>query len=420
MLKLEDILRERIKGQDEAIKEVAQVVKRSRAGLSDPRRPAGVFLFAGATGVGKTELALALAEALFSEESAIKRLDMSEYMEKYQISRLIGSPPGYVGYQEEGQLTGHLRRRPYSVILLDEVEKAHVDVQHMFLQLFDAGRLTDARGNLADGRNAIFIMTTNLGAKKALGFIGQQDSYREQLDAAITEHFTPEFLNRINRIVYFEPLTVEVLLLIFDKLFAPVAQRFKEQGVVVEVHQEFKKYLCRRFADSTRGARPLERAIDDEIVAPLTDKLLAGEIKTGMKVIVGEDLEMDLSDASPARLLALDNDLPDLMFEGGSNLGMDEREARSREILTPLMQKLSTQLREYDIESTLTDGAQELLCSPFWEDQRNNLSTSDAFTEFVMQPLLQKIEAEEFQSDDRIEINRSTDLTIEFKKMDEV
>ena len=175
LLSLEDTLGERIKGQEEAIQQVVKVVKRSRAGLADPRRPIGVFLFAGPTGVGKTELALALAEALFGDERAIKRLDMSEYMEKHQVSRLIGSPPGYVGYEQEGQLTGHLRRRPYSVVLLDEIEKAHQEVQNLFLQLFDAGRLTDARGNRADGSNAIFIMTTNLGAKKAMGYIEQSE-----------------------------------------------------------------------------------------------------------------------------------------------------------------------------------------------------------------------------------------------------
>lgn len=421
LLKLEDTLSERIKGQDEAIRQVVQVVKRSRVGLADPRRPLGVFLFAGATGVGKTELALTLAEALFGEESAVMRLDMSEFMEKHQVSRLIGSPPGYVGYEEEGQLTGHIRRRPYSVVLLDEVEKAHIDVQHMFLQLFDAGRLTDARGNLADGRNAIFIMTTNLGAKKAMGFVEQRENYREQLLAAITEHFTPEFLNRINRIVFFEPLTTDVLLMIFDRLFAPIAERFIEQGISLEVHPEFKRYLCNKYTDATRGARLLERAIEDEIVAPLTDKILAGEIKPDAKVTVGEGTEMDMRDIpSDEKLPAPDDNLPASQIPGRGDLGTDAREARNREILVPLMQELSAQLYDQDIEITLTDGALELLCSPFWEDQRKNLDTSDAFDQLVEQPLLQKVDAEEFQSGDQIEVDRGFDLTIEFKKMDEL
>jgi ATP-dependent Clp protease ATP-binding subunit ClpC len=297
LLLLEGQLRERVKGQDEAIVQVARVVKRARAGLADPRRPLGVFLFAGPTGVGKTELALALAEALFNEEDAILRLDMSEYMEKHQISRLIGAPPGYKGYEEEGQLTGRLRRRPYSVVLLDEIEKAHPEVQHLFLQLFDAGRLTDARGNLADGRNAIFIMTTNLGAKVPLGFQkAHMPSFTQQMRRAIEEHFSPEFLNRVDRIVYLGPLDEDTLLKIFDREFEAVAQRLRGQGIEVQVAEGFKRDLCKRHTDAARGARKLQRAIEDEIVTPLTDKLLAGEIKPGMKVSVGEGAAWDVSE----------------------------------------------------------------------------------------------------------------------------
>jgi len=287
---LDDTLKARVKGQDEAVAQVARVVKRARAGLSDPRRPVGVLLFAGPTGVGKTELALALAAALFDEEDAIFRLDMSEYMEKHQVSRLIGAPPGYIGYQEEGRLTGRLRRRPYSVILLDEIEKAHEDVQHLFLQLFDAGRLTDSQGHLADGRNAIFIMTTNLGARDAVGFRSQESSYRRQFQAAIEADFSPEFLNRVDRIICFDPLSEATLLSIFDKQFSRVATRMQAQGAEIEVTAGYRRALVHRCAQEfpQQGARPLIRIIEEAIVEPLTDRLLDGTIRPGMHVVVDE------------------------------------------------------------------------------------------------------------------------------------
>jgi ATP-dependent Clp protease ATP-binding subunit ClpC len=286
LVHLETILKERVKGQDEAVSEVVRVVKRSRAGLADPLRPVGVFLFAGPTGVGKTELALALAQALFDQEDAALRLDMSEYLEMHQVSRLIGSPPGYIGHGEEGQLTGRLRRRPYSVILLDEIEKAHKDVQHIFLQLFDAGRITDSRGHVADGRNAIFIMTTNLGAKEAMGLINERRSYKEKLQTAIEEHFSAEFLNRISRIVYFDPLTEDLLLAIFDKFFAQAVERFRAQNIEVEVADGLKRALCTKYTDVKRGARPLQRAIEDEIITPLADMIISGDIVPNMRVTV--------------------------------------------------------------------------------------------------------------------------------------
>ena len=415
LLDLEDELKGRVKGQDEAVREVARVVKRARAGLADPRRPLGVFLFAGPTGVGKTELGLALAEALFDEEDAILRLDMSEYMEKHQVSRLIGSPPGYVGYHEEGQLTGRLRRRPYSVVLLDEIEKAHKDVQHLFLQLFDAGRLTDARGNLADGRNGIFIMTTNLGAKEALGLIKQREPYQKKLHAAIQEHFTPEFLNRIDRIVYFEPLTEELLVEIFDKLFAPVAKRFHAQGILVEVTEPFKRKLCERYADEKRGARPLQRAIEDEIVAPLTDKLLAGDIGPGMKVVVGEGMEWEVSDTplpseseepeeGPAPPRSLDPKDPD---------ARDELKAQNEANFDREFSTLERRLHKRGIEIELDETARGFLCNPFWTE----MTLEQALVKLVEEPLVEQLEAGKITSGDRVRIEKYAGQ-LEFKKVE--
>lgn len=260
LLELEITLQKQVCGQDQAIQAVSSIVRRNRAGLADPRRPLGVLLFAGPSGVGKTELALSLASVLFDEEKAFLRIDMSEFMEKYQVSRLIGSPPGYVGFDEEGQLTGRLRSHPYCVVLLDEMEKAHTDVQHLFLQLFDAGRISDARGRLVDGRNAFFIMTTNLD------------------QAGIERRFTTEFRNRLDDVIYFNPLTDEVLIAIFDKIFNQVEQRFAEKGIQVELSQEYKKRFCSEHKNPEFGARPLQRAINDRIIAAVADRLLTGEI----------------------------------------------------------------------------------------------------------------------------------------------
>jgi ATP-dependent Clp protease ATP-binding subunit ClpC len=415
LLGLEAKLKERVKGQDQAVREVARVVKRARAGLADPRRPLGVFLFAGPTGVGKTELGLALAEALFDEEDAILRLDMSEYMEKHQVSRLIGSPPGYVGYEEEGQLTGRLRRRPYSVVLLDEIEKAHKDVQHLFLQLFDAGRLTDARGNLADGRNAIFIMTTNLGAKEALGLIKQREPYQEKLHAAIEDHFTPEFLNRIDRIVYFEPLTEKLLLEIFDKLFAPVAKRFQAQGILVEVTEPFKHKLCKRYADEKRGARPLERAIEDEIVAPLTDKLLDGEIGPGKKVVVGEGMEWEVSDTPlPSGFEEpVEGPSPPQLLDPKDPDARDELKAQNEVVFEREFEALEARLHERGIKVELDETAREFLCDPFWTET----TLEQALVKLVEEPLMEQLEAGELKSGDRVRIEKYADH-LEFKKVE--
>lgn len=409
LLGLEDELKKRIKGQDEAVKEVVRVVKRARAGLSDPRRPQGVFLFAGPTGVGKTELALALAEALFDEEDAILRLDMSEYLEMHQISRLIGSPPGYVGHEEEGQLTGRLRRHPYSVILLDEIEKAHKDVQHLFLQLFDAGRITDSRGHIADGRNTIFIMTTNLGAKEAIGFLSDRKSYEEQLQTAIEQHFSAEFLNRVNCVVYFKPLNEYLLLAIFDKFFAQAVQRFKEQNIGIEVSDSFKRDLCQRYADDKRGARPLQRAIEDEIIAPLTDKLLKEEIRPGTKVFFVNEGKV------------LINEMPQSL---NPKIAQKQAQARGQEyepdekfnlaILSPLQEEFNVELGTQRIEVAYSAKVQEILCSPYWTESRNHLSTDIAFERLVRVPLQKKIIAGEVKAGDHVEVIWNIDK-MEFK-----
>jgi len=287
LLDLENTLKKRVIGQDDAVVQVVRVIKRAGAGLADPGRPLGVFLFAGPTGVGKTELALALAEALFDREDAIFRLDMSEFMEKHQVARLIGAPPGYVGYEAEGQLTGHLRQCPYSVVLLDKMEKAHKDVQHLFLQLFDSGRLTDSQGRLADGRNTIFIMTTKLGAKEALGFTNEAESYQEKLKAAIDKHFTLEFLNRIDRIVYFTPLNEDTLVAIFDREFAPFQARLRaEKGVEITIAKDAKRQIVKHVAKQLRGAHPLRRLIEDQVMAPIVDKLLTGKYKPGTRITI--------------------------------------------------------------------------------------------------------------------------------------
>jgi ATP-dependent Clp protease ATP-binding subunit ClpC len=405
LLGLEESLKQRVKGQDEAVAEVARMVKRARAGLSDPGRPLGVFLFAGPTGVGKTELALALAETLFDQEDASLRLDMSEYLEMHQISRLIGSPPGYIGHAEEGQLTGHLRRRPYSVVLLDEIEKAHKDVQHLFLQLFDAGRITDSRGHVADGRNAIFVMTTNLGAREALGFATERKPYEEQLQIAIEKHFTAEFLGRVSRVIYFKPLSEELLLAIFDKFLAQATQRFQAQGITLEVAEPFKRALCQKHSDPKRGARPLQCAIEDEIIAPLTDKLLAGEIGPGMRVIIGAGDQVEARKLPPAAepkppTPALQSPPP--VSDEAANLA--------------LLQKLVRQFeQESGLSLTLAEGAREILCSPYWAESRKQLTTPQAFEKFVRAPLLEQIQAGTFQAGESVEVLRNIDH-IDFKK----
>lgn len=310
LLHLEDELHKRVIGQDDAVTAVAKAVRRARAGLKDLKRPIGSFLFLGPTGVGKTELARALASSLFGDESAMIRLDMSEYMEKHTVSRLVGAPPGYVGYEEGGQLTDAVRRKPYSVILLDEVEKAHADFFNILLQVLDDGRLTDSQGRTVDFRNTVIIMTSNLGAKALhknsteLGFLAPKkveshtndsktkdfkEAKKSVLDA-VKHHFRPEFLNRIDEMIVFHPLTEEDLTKIVTILMSDVIKRLGERDLQLEITPEAMKLLVKEGSDFTMGARPLKRAIQRLIEDPVSDLILKGE------AIAGKTIKVDAKD----------------------------------------------------------------------------------------------------------------------------
>jgi ATP-dependent Clp protease ATP-binding subunit ClpB len=283
LLRMEEALHERVVGQDEAVRVVSNAVRRARAGLQDPNRPIGSFIFLGPTGVGKTELARALAEFLFDDERAMIRIDMSEYQEKHTVSRLIGAPPGYVGYDEGGQLTESVRRRPYSVVLFDEIEKAHPEVFNVLLQLLDDGRLTDGQGRTVDFRNTVVIMTSNLGNQL---WEGGRTVTREQITHVLQEHFRPEFLNRIDEIVIFHPLGREHLAGIVDIQLKRVTHLLAEKGYQLEVDPEARTYLAEAGYDPDFGARPLKRTIQRELQDPLALKILAGEFQEGDTIVV--------------------------------------------------------------------------------------------------------------------------------------
>ena len=296
LLKIEEELHKRVVGQDEPISAIAHAVRRSRAGIKDPKRPIGSFIFLGPTGVGKTLLARALAEFMFGDEDALLQLDMSEYMEKFNVSRLIGAPPGYVGYEEGGQLTERVRRRPYSVILLDEIEKAHPDVFNLLLQVFEDGRLTDSFGRKVDFRNCVVIMTSNVGAELirktgSLGFKTQKEeiTYQEMKDRLLEEvkrTFKPEFLNRIDDIIVFHPLVKEDLERIIDIEVGYVADRLKEQKIALEVAPEAKEFLIEKGFDPVFGARPLKRTIQRFLEDPLAQEIISKKFKEGTHVKV--------------------------------------------------------------------------------------------------------------------------------------
>ena len=291
LLSLEGTLRERVIGQEEPVKAVADAVRRSRAGLADPDRPLGSFLFLGPTGVGKTELARALAEFLFDDERAMIRLDMGEFQEKHTVSRLIGAPPGYVGYEEGGQLTEPVRRRPYSVVLLDEVEKAHPDVFNALLQVLDDGRLTDGQGHTVDFRNTVVIMTSNLGSQYLLDPTETGDVIRERVMASVREHFRPEFLNRLDEVLIFSRLGIEELRAIVDVQLERVRQRFAQRELSLELTDAAKDWLAERGYDPVFGARPLKRVLRRELEDKVALALLDGRLSEGDVVKV--DVESD-------------------------------------------------------------------------------------------------------------------------------
>jgi len=290
---MENKLKDRVVGQDKAIKLVSNAIRRSRVGISDPNRPVGSFIFMGPTGVGKTELARSLTDFLFNDENFLIRIDMSEYMEKHSVARLIGAPPGYVGYEEGGQLTEAVRRHPYSVILFDEIEKAHQDVFNILLQILDDGRLTDGQGRVVNFKNSILIMTSNIGSQ---WIYKMDESNREIMEQKITEslreNFKPEFLNRIDEVIVFNNLSKEQIVEIADIQINILKKRLKDKKIVLEITRQVKEFLAEKGYDSRYGARPLKRTIQRYIQDPLALLVLENKFKEGDKV------EADLDEKS--------------------------------------------------------------------------------------------------------------------------
>ena len=302
LIHLEDTLHRRVVGQEEAVKAVARAVRRARAGLKDPNRPIGSFIFLGPTGVGKTELCKALGEALFGDEDSLIRIDMSEYMEKHSVSRMIGSPPGYVGHEEGGQLTEKVRRKPYAIILFDEVEKAHPDVFNLLLQILEDGRLTDGQGRVVDFKNTVIVMTSNAGAhtikkQRALGFGGQEDSektydaMRENIMDEVRQIFRPEFLNRVDEIIVFHALTEAEIDQIARLLLDQVCLRLEDRGIRLEVGEEALRLISKAGYDLKYGARPLRRAIQRLVEDALSEEILLGDVRLGDKVLASVENE---------------------------------------------------------------------------------------------------------------------------------
>ena len=299
---MEDIIGQRLIGQEQAVREVSDAVRRARAGISDPDRPTGSFLFLGPTGVGKTELAKALAEFLFDDERAMIRVDMSEYSEKHTVARLVGAPPGYVGYDEGGQLTEAVRRRPYSVVLLDEIEKAHPDVFDVLLQVLDDGRLTDGQGRTVDFRSTILVLTSNLGAHALQDQMLNEQEKHDRVMQVVRASFKPEFLNRLDDIVMFDSLTREQLTHIVTLQVDEVAARLRDRRISLEVDEAATSWLAAEGFDPLYGARPLKRLVQKEIGDGLARLILTGEVQDGQTVQVGAGeagLTLSVSGAEP-------------------------------------------------------------------------------------------------------------------------
>jgi ATP-dependent Clp protease ATP-binding subunit ClpB len=296
LLRMEEALRERVVGQDEAVRTVSDAIRRSRAGLADPNRPNGSFLFLGPTGVGKTELCKALAVFLFDTEEALVRLDMSEFMEKHSVARMIGAPPGYVGYEEGGQLTEAVRRKPYSVILLDEIEKAHPDVFNVLLQVLDDGRLTDGHGRTVDFRNTVIVMTSNLGSQIIQKMAGEENYARMKAAVmeVVGEHFRPEFINRVDDIVVFHPLGAAQLRKIVVIQLGYLRRRLAEREIDLKLSDKALDQLAEAGFDPVYGARPLKRAIQTRIENPLAQEILKGAFHPG------DTIEVDVRDGEMA------------------------------------------------------------------------------------------------------------------------
>jgi ATP-dependent Clp protease ATP-binding subunit ClpC len=295
LLRMEEELHKRVIGQEPALQALSRAIRRTRAGLKDPKRPSGSFIFLGPTGVGKTELAKALAEFLFGDEGSLIQLDMSEYMEKHTVSRLVGSPPGYVGYEEGGQLTEAVRRKPFSVVLFDEIEKAHPDVFNTLLQILEDGRLTDSQGRSVDFKNTVLIMTSNLGTadlrRASVGFAKTTEAVtyermKEKVNEALKQHFRPEFLNRIDEVIVFHELSREEVIEIVDLMTKRVREQLEGQGLGLEMTRAAKELLADKGYDPQLGARPLRRSIQQMVEDPLSEKLLWKEFRVGETIIV--------------------------------------------------------------------------------------------------------------------------------------
>jgi ATP-dependent Clp protease ATP-binding subunit ClpC len=312
LLRMEDELHKRVVGQEDAVKAVSKAIRRTRAGLKDPKRPSGSFIFAGPSGVGKTELSKALAEFLFGSEDALIQLDMSEFHDRYTVSRLVGAPPGYVGYDEGGQLTEKVRRRPFSVVLFDEIEKAHPDVFNTLLQILEDGRLTDGQGRIVDFKNTVIILTTNLGTRDvakavSLGFQASEDSesnyerMKQKVNDELKQHFRPEFLNRIDDTIVFHQLLEEEILQIVDIMISRIEAQLRNKDMGLELTANAKRYLAKKGFDPVLGARPLRRTIQREIEDNLSERILFNELRPGQIVVT--DCEGDPTDVDKSKLV---------------------------------------------------------------------------------------------------------------------